>query len=92
MMAAVKLRLEGRSGADIQHANALGPVNFVRGDGKQIHAETVDVERQLPCRLHRVAMKINVSFGGDAADFFDGLDGAELVVCVHDADENCFWA
>ena len=50
----------------------------------------IHVERQLAGRLHRVAMKVNVRFGGDAADFFDGLDRAEFVVRVHHADQNCF--
>ena len=42
--------------------------------------------------MHRVAMKINIRFGGYAADFFDGLDRAELVIRVHHAYQNCFWA
>ena len=32
-------------------------------------------------------MEINVSFTGDAADFFEWLHGAEFIVGVHDGDE-----
>src|ERR1700735_1331255 len=88
MMAAVKLRLKRRSCTDIERANTLGPIDFVRGDGEQMHAEALHVQRQRRCRLYRVAMKIDVSFSGDAANFFDGLNGAELVVRVHDAYQN----
>jgi len=37
-------------------------------------------------------MEIDVGFCGDAADFFEGLDGAEFVVGVHHGDEDGFWA
>ena len=90
VMAAVELRFERRAGANVERANSLGTVNFVRGNGEQIHAEAIYVERQLSRGLHRVTMKANIGFGGDAADFLDGLDGAEFVVGVHHADENGF--
>ncbi len=35
-------------------------------------------------------MKVDVSCFGDAADFFERLDGAEFVVGVHDGDQNGF--
>ena len=88
-MPAMKLRLKRSSGANVQRANALGSVNFVRGDGKQIHSETVHVERHLPRRLHRVTMEVNVSLGGDSANFLNRLNGAEFVVRMHHADQNC---
>ncbi len=91
-MAAVKLRLEGSARANVQRAHSLRPVNFVRGDGKEIHAESVHVEWQLPRGLHRVAMEIDVCFGGDAPDFLDWLDRTDFVVGVHHADENRFRA
>ncbi len=37
-------------------------------------------------------MEINFVFVGDAADFFERLDGAEFVVGVHHGDENGFGA
>ena len=88
-MPAVKLRRKRSSGANVKRTNALGSVNFVRGDGKQIHSETVHVERHLPGRLHRVTMKVNVSLGGNPANLLDRLNSAEFVVRVHHADQNC---
>ncbi len=35
-------------------------------------------------------MEVDIRIGGDAADFFDGLNGAEFIIRVHHADENCF--
>ena len=52
----------------------------------------VHVDGNLAGGLHGVAMKANVRFRGDAADFFDGLDGAEFVVGVHHADQHGFRA
>ena len=37
--------------------------------------------------MHGVGMKIDVGFFRDAADFFERLHGAELIVGVHDGDE-----
>ena len=64
----------------------------MRGDGEQIDAELIHVERELAGGLHGIAVEIDIGFGGDAADFFDGLDRAEFIVRVHHADENCFRA
>jgi hypothetical protein len=64
----------------------------VRGDAQQIYAELVYVERELPRRLHCIAVKINVSFGSDSANFFDGLNRTQLVVRVHHADKDGFCA
>src|SRR5580698_285720 len=90
VMATVELRFERRAGANVERASALRPVNFVGGNGEQVHAEAVYVERHLSGGLHGVAMQQNFRGGGDAANFFDRLDGAELVVGVHHADENRF--
>src|ERR1700751_5891237 len=92
VMATVKLWGERRAGANVESANTLWAINFVRGDAEQIHGEAIHVERELPCRLHCVAVKINVSFGGDAADFLDGLNCSEFVIRVHHGDKNCFGA
>jgi hypothetical protein len=59
----------------------------VGGEGEKIHLEHVDVDGDFACGLHGVGVKVNVGLFGDAADFFEGLDGAEFIVGVHDADE-----
>ena len=91
VMATVELRFEGRAGANVERTDALRAVYFVRGNGEQVHAETIYIERQLSGGLHGVAMEQDVCSGGDTANLFDGLNGAELVVGMHDADQNCFW-
>ena len=60
------------------------------GKGKQIHLERVDINGDFSGGLHGVGVEINVCFLREAADFFERLDGAELVVGVHDGDENGF--
>ena len=44
VMAAMENRLEFRAGANVQRTHALRPINFVRGNRKQIHAEAVHVQ------------------------------------------------
>ena len=90
VVTAVEDRLEFRAGADVQRAHALRPVNLVRRNRKQIHAQAVDVQRQFPRALHRVAVEVNVLFRRDAADLFDRLDRANFVVRQHHADEHRF--
>lgn len=62
------------------------------GEGEQVDLERVDVDRDFAGGLHGVGVEINIGFFGDAADVFEGLDGAEFVVSVHDGDEGGFWA
>ncbi len=47
-----------------------------------------DVERHLAGRLHRVAVEEHAGLARDLADLGDGLDGAHLVVAVHDRDQD----
>src|SRR6266446_7706554 len=69
----------------IERADALGGVELVAGDGEQIDAELVDFGRDLSDRLRRVGVKANSVLPRDGADFLDRLDGADLVVGMHDA-------
>ena len=52
--------------------------------------EDVDVDGNFAGGLHCVGVEIDVGVFGDAADFFERLDGAELVVGVNDGDQNGF--
>src|ERR1700719_4673836 len=90
VMATVKLWNERRAGAFVESTDTLWAIDFVRGDAEQIHAELIHAERELSCRLHCVAVKINVSFGGDAADFSNRLNCSDFVIRVHHADKDCF--
>src|ERR1700730_14568895 len=90
VMSAMKLRLKRSSCAKIQRANSLRSIHLVRRDGKEIHTETFDVERQLSGRLYCVAVEVNVSLRRDSANFLNRLDRAELVVRMHYAYQECF--
>ena len=57
------------------------------GDGKQIAADALYVDRDLSRRLHRIGMEVNIGFGGDFADLFDRLQHAGFIVGHHDGDE-----
>src|SRR5204863_2623295 len=90
VMAAIEKLAQTRSTADIERADSLGRIQFVAGNRKQIHLERVDVDGNFSGGLHGVGMEVDVGFFSDAADFFERLDGAKLVIGVHDGDENCF--
>ena len=62
-------------------------MHLVAGDGKQIAADALDVDRNLSRRLHRVGVEVNIGLGGDFADLFDRLQHAGFIVGHHDGDE-----
>ncbi len=57
------------------------------GDRVVAYAQRADINREFAGGLHAIGMQWDLGFGGDAGNFFDGLDRAELVVRVHDADQ-----
>jgi hypothetical protein len=59
----------------------------VPGERQQIDAEIVHVDRHLAERLGRVGVDKDAARPGQCGDFADRLQGADLVVRVHDADE-----
>ena len=85
--AAEEERLDLGSAADVEGADSLGRVHLVAGDGEQVAADLLHVDGELAGCLDGVGVEIDVGFGGDLADLFDGLDRAGLVVGHHDADE-----
>src|SRR5581483_4285611 len=87
MMTAIEKLLEPRAAANVESADSLRSVEFVRGEGKQIHAEFVNVHGELSNGLHGVGVKVDIVLRRDAADFLERLDGAEFVVGVHDGNE-----
>jgi len=92
VMAAVEKLAQTRSTADIERADTLGRIQFVTGNREQVDLEFVDVDGDFSRGLHGVSMEVDVGFFSDAADFFERLNGANLVVGVHDGDEHCFRA
>ena len=48
--------------ADVQRPDALRPVELVPAQGEQVHAEVVDVERELADGLHGIGVEENARF------------------------------
>jgi len=47
-------------------------MHLVPGNRKQIAPNPLNLERDLPCRLHGIGMKVNIGLGGNLADFPTG--------------------
>src|SRR5216684_1621168 len=92
VMPAIEKLLQTRASADVQRSNALWRIKLVPGEGKQIQWQRVHVDRELPCGLHRVGMKVHVGVSGDATDFLKWLHRAQLVVGVHHGNQRGFLA
>ena len=90
VMSAVQKLAQTCSATNVQSADALGRIQFMSGNREQIDLELVDVDRDFSCGLHGVGVEVDVGFFREAADFLERLHGAELVIGVHDADENRF--
>ena len=71
----------------VQCAHALGAVELVGAHGQHIHAQLFDVHRDGTHSLHRIGVHPDAVLVGDLRDLLDGLDGADLVVGHHDADQ-----
>src|SRR5579875_2962623 len=84
---AVDQGLDRNPATDVEGAYALRRVDLVAGDREQIDAELLDFGRYLADGLRRVRMQRNPVRAGDFGDFSDRLDRADLVVRVHDADQ-----
>ena len=74
--------------ANVEGADALGAIDLVTGDGHQVDAVFLHVDRNLSDGLHRIHVEENAFLLGDLSDFSDGLDDADFVVRVHDRDQD----
>src|SRR5580658_9429707 len=74
--------------ANIQRADALRAINLVAADGQQVDVVFLHVHRNLAYSLHAVHGEENAVFLGDFADFGDRIDHTNLVVGVHDGDQD----
>src|SRR2546427_3505598 len=90
VMSAVEKLPQARSATNVQRADTFWRVKLVARNREQIDLKRVDVNWDFACGLHGVGVEVNVRILGDAADLFEWLDGAKLVVGVHDGDENRF--
>ncbi len=86
MAPAIEHRFEQRSFADVQCADALRGVNLVAGNRQEVAGDLVYVHWNLAGGLNGVGVEVDVGFGGDFSDCFDGLYYAGFVVGRHDGD------
>ena len=77
-----------RLAADVERADALGPVDLVAGDAHQVDVHRLDVERDLAGGLRRVGVEEGLLLAADLADLGERLDDADLVVHRHDRDDH----
>ena len=88
VMTTVKELAQARAAADVESADAFWSVELVPGKREQVEFESVHIDRNFARGLHGVGVEVDVGFGRDLADFFEGLHGAELIVGVHDGDQH----
>src|SRR5258708_7338677 len=91
-MPAIEKLLQTSAPADVQRSDALRGIKLVTGEGEQVQAESVPVNGKLSGGLKGIVMKVTVSVRGDAPNFFEGLQGTELVVRMHHRDQPGFLA
>ncbi len=73
--------------ADIEGADPLGAVDLMGRDGQEVDPELAGVDVDLAEGLDGVGVDGDVALVGDPDDLGDRLNGADLVVGVHDRDE-----
>ncbi len=88
MAAAVDERRDAHSLAHEERSHALGAIELVRGQRQQVDVHLADVHRHVADGLHRVRVEDDLSLAADGADLPDGLNSPDLVVRVHDRDED----
>ena len=71
----------------VEQADALRAVELVGGEGEHVDVVVYDVDRNVADGLDRVGVEEDACFAADRADLTDWLDGADLVVRVHDRDQ-----
>ena len=76
------------AGAHVERAHALGRVELVAGEAQEVDAQLAHVHPDLAGRLRRVRVHQDPALVGEARDLGDRLDRSDLVVRVHDADED----
>src|ERR1035437_5264587 len=88
VMAAVHDGREAGALAHVERAYALGRIELVTAHAVEVHAERLDVHGDFAERLHAIHVEGGAGLVGDPGDFGDGLERAEFVIGVHDADQH----
>ena len=75
-------------GPDIERATPLGSVDLVAAHRQQINAVALHIDGNLTHPLGGITVEQNLFFFSDCADLSNWVDRADLVVGVHDRDED----
>lgn len=86
-MTAEQDRIHARTLAHEQRTQSLRSVDLVAANGVKVNAQSGYVDRHLPQRLNAIRMQIDGRLARDTGDFRDGLHSSELVVGVHDRNQ-----
>ena len=76
------------AGADVERADTFGRVEFVPRHRQEVYPQLVHAHPHLAHRLCRVGVHQRAVPVGDGRDFGNRLDGADLVVGVHDGHQD----
>ena len=85
---AVDERLDLRPFPYVERPDPLRGVHLVAGHREEVHAQFLDVGRDLSHGLRRVRVERDACLTSDGGDLGDRLDRSHLVVGVHDRDED----
>ena len=81
--AARQVRDDLRPLADVQRADSLRPIEFVRAEREHVHAEGLHVHIQICGGLHRVRVEKDTALAADGGQLSNRVDRANLVVGEH---------
>lgn len=84
-------RSEGSTVSDVEGTDPFGTVEFVGGEGEKIDLEGFDIAIEFTDGLAGIGVDDEGAVGAEVGDFADGLDRANFMVHVHDADESCIF-
>lgn len=85
---AVDQRFQPHPRPHVQGPDTLGGIQFMSDDREQIHAQLVGIHRQFAERLGRVGVNEHATASGNRGHLADRLKRADLVVGVHQRDQN----
>ena len=76
-------RIQGQPATHVQRADAFGAVEFVRAERHHIHAERLDIQRQIGCGLDSIGVEENVVLCANFSDLLDWVDRTNLIIGIH---------
>src|SRR5712671_5841351 len=75
---------------NVERTDTFGSIDLVAGYREQVNVVLLDVDRDFANRLHTIDREDDAVFLGNLADFRHRIDDANLIVGVHDGDQNRF--